>query len=127
MVFVKTTNELSVKVEPHYLEEKSNPAERRHIFSYYITIENHSMVPVRLVRRHWTIQEEGIFPRSYEGEGNVGQQPIIPAGEEYRYKCYCVLSSYSGFMDGYYEIHTMNGEDFNVPIPRFGLRSSLLN
>ena len=127
MVFVKTTNELSVRVEPHYLEEKSNPAERRHIFSYYITIENRSDVPVRLIRRHWNIQEDGIFPRSYEGQGNVGQQPIIPVGEEYKYKCYCVLSSFTGFMDGYYEIHSMNGDDFNVPIPRFFLRSSLLN
>ncbi len=127
MEFVKTTHELSVRVEPHYIEEKSNPAERRHIFSYDIAITNHSSSPVRLIRRHWVIQEDGVFPRSYDGEGYVGQQPVIEAGEEYRYKCFCVLSSYSGFMEGYYELHSMNGDDFNIPIPRFALRSSLLN
>jgi ApaG protein len=44
---------IRVEVETAYVEEQSDPRDKRFVFSYTITIRNEGPVPARLLTRHW--------------------------------------------------------------------------
>jgi ApaG protein len=44
---------IRVEVETAYVEEQSDPRDKRFVFSYTITIRNEGRVPARLLTRHW--------------------------------------------------------------------------
>ncbi|MGM0587544.1 MAG: Co2+/Mg2+ efflux protein ApaG [Bacteroidota bacterium] len=126
-LFTSTTDGIKVQVRPYYAEKDSNSAQQRHVFVYQVHITNVTDEPVTLLRRHWTIHEEG--GRNYEvhGEGVVGEQPRIEPGETHHYHSYVVLQSFSGSMEGYYEMQRLDGSISKYRIPRFLLVSNLLN
>ena len=70
-----------VSVETVYQSEYSNPAQEHFMFAYKITIENLSDYTVQLMRRHWYIFDSNGTLREVEGEGVVGEQPVIEPGE----------------------------------------------
>ena len=51
------TRDIEVEVEPFYLEERSEPSERRYVWGYRITIENRSDEAVQLLSRYWHITD----------------------------------------------------------------------
>ena len=53
-----------------------------HAFSYTITIENLSTDKVQLVSRHWEIVDSLGDKIVVDGEGVVGQKPVLLAGEK---------------------------------------------
>jgi ApaG protein len=126
-LFTVTTDGVKVQVRPHYAEKDSNPAHRRHVFVYRVHITNTSDEPVALLRRHWIIEEDG--GRNYEvhGDGVVGEQPVIQPGESHSYHSYVVLQTFSGAMEGYYEMKREDGSIAKYRIPKFLLISNLLN
>ena len=48
---------IRVDVETAYVEEQSDPRDKRFVFSYTITIRNEGAVPARLLTRHWIITD----------------------------------------------------------------------
>ena len=96
-------------------------------FSYEITIENHCKDSVQLNTRHWEILDSLNNIEIVDGEGVIGKQPIIKPNESFTYQSYCVLKSPSGSMEGVYDMETETGQSLKVAIPRFFLRSHLLN
>jgi ApaG protein len=59
-----------------------------------------------------------------DGPGVVGQQPVLPPGDGFRYTSACPLSTPSGMMVGTYQmIRSDTGEGFEVAIPAFALDS----
>ena len=56
-----------------------------------------------------------------DGEGVVGETPIIKPGETYKYKGYCPLTTEFGCMRGFYTMKDEDGEIFKVDIPEFPL------
>src|ERR1035441_10795768 len=61
------SHKISVEVETAYLEDQSEPRERRYVFSYTITIRNEGEVPAKLLTRHWVITDaNGRVQRSEE-------------------------------------------------------------
>ena len=48
---------IRVDVEPSYRVEESSPAEQRYVFSYTITVHNHSPQAVQLLARYWKITQ----------------------------------------------------------------------
>jgi ApaG protein len=48
---------IRVEVETSYIEEQSDPRDKRFVFSYTITIRNEGQVPARLLTRHWIITD----------------------------------------------------------------------
>lgn len=98
-------------------------------FSYFITIQNKSKETVQLIKRFWEVYDSLSFTEYVEGEGVVGQTPILPPKSEYSYKSNCFLTSSVGSMKGNYKminIHT--GKEFLVNIPVFQLMAtSVLN
>jgi ApaG protein len=76
-------------------------------------------VPARLLRRHWKIHDSIGEDSEVEGEGVVGQQPLIPPGGVHEYQSFCVLKSSSGHMEGEYQFIRDVGTSFDAMIPRF--------
>ena len=91
-------------------------------FSYEITIENLSTDIVQLQTRHWEILDSLNFTETVDGEGVVGQTPIIIPGDKYVYSSGCMLHSTIGAMKGFYTmLNFTNSENFQVQIPIFKL------
>lgn len=113
---------VKVSVETFYQQDYSNPLQSEFMFAYRITIENHNGFPVKLHSRHWHIfDSDGSF-REVEGEGVVGMQPVISAGDEYQYVSGCNLHTEIGRMFGTYLMENLhNKELFEVNIPSFDM------
>ena len=118
----QVTEGVSVTVETFYQPNQSNPVNSEFLFAYRITIENLSTMPVQLISRHWHIVDSNGTEREVEGEGVVGQQPIIQPGENYQYVSAANLRSDIGKMYGTYQmINLYNKKTFDVSIPEFQL------
>ncbi|WP_174297224.1 Co2+/Mg2+ efflux protein ApaG [Sphingomonas bacterium] len=115
------TDGVVVRVAVSYLPDQSEPERGRWFWSYHIRIENGGDQAVQLMTRHWIITDGRGARHSVEGEGVVGEQPMILPGESFDYVSGCPLSTPTGHMQGSYR---MVGEDragFDVAIPRFPL------
>lgn len=116
------TNGIKVSVETFYQEEYSRPIEHKYIFAYRITIENVSEYTVQLMRRHWYIIDSNGMTREVEGEGVIGQQPILKTGERHQYVSWSHLFTEMGKMRGHYLfVRQIDGETFKAQIPEFQL------
>jgi len=91
-------------------------------FSYQITIENLSSDVVQLQARHWDIFDTLNNVETVEGEGVVGQTPILAPGKKYVYSSGCMLKGTLGAMNGFYTmVNFSNNTYFKVQIPTFKL------
>jgi ApaG protein len=118
----QVTEGVSITVETFYQPSQSNPISSDYLFAYRITIENLSDVPVKLLRRHWNIVDSNGSYREVEGEGVVGQQPIIEPGGSYQYVSAANLRSEMGKMYGTYSMENLfNKKLMTVSIPEFQL------
>lgn len=115
------TRGIRITVHPVFLEEQSRPADGRYVFAYYVRIENVGADTVQLRRRRWLIHDAAGEDTEVEGEGVVGQQPVIPSGGVHEYQSYCVLKSTSGYMEGTYTFEQEDGTPLDADIPRFTL------
>lgn len=116
------TDGVKVSVETTYQPEYSNPANEHFMFAYKIQIENLSDYSVQLMSRHWSIFDSNGTNREVEGEGVVGQQPIIEPGHSHEYVSGCNLHTDMGTMHGTYEMRRLvDNEIINVHIPKFAL------
>jgi len=118
----KTTQGVTVHVTTNYLPDYSSPAQQHFVFAYKITIENNSEFTVKLLRRHWHIFDSNNEIREVEGEGVVGQQPVLEPGESHQYVSGCNLKTSIGKMEGSYLMERLvDGKQFQVTIPEFTL------
>ena len=118
----KITEGVKVSVETVYQPEYSNPANDHYMFAYKINIENLSDYSVQLISRHWLIFDSNGAHREVEGEGVVGQQPVIQPGERHEYVSGCNLKSDMGSMKGSYLFRRLvDDENFMANIPEFYL------
>jgi ApaG protein len=115
------THKIRVEVDTSYLEEQSDPKERRFVFSYTITIRNEGSVPARLLTRHWIITDSNGKVQEVRGEGVVGEQPYLKPGQGFRYSSGAVLETPVGAMQGSYQMVSDDGEQFDAPIAAFRL------
>ncbi len=114
------TNGVKVSVLTDYLPEYSSPVQQHFVFTYRILIENCSEYTVQLLRRHWYIHDANNTVREVEGEGVVGQQPVLEPGETHEYVSGCNLKSGMGKMYGHYTMErVVDGKVFKVVIPEF--------
>jgi ApaG protein len=117
-----TTNGIRISVETFYQAEMSQPLRREHLFAYRITIVNDSPYAVQLLHRHWTISDGNGEQRTVQGEGVVGQQPVLEAGGLYQYVSGVPIKSEIGAMYGYYTMQRQaDSAIFEAQIPKFTL------
>jgi len=117
----QTQHKIRVDVDTSYLEDQSDPKERRYVFSYTITIRNEGNVPARLLTRHWIITDSNGKVQEVRGEGVVGEQPYLKPGQGFRYSSGAVLETPVGAMEGSYQMVADDGEQFDAPIAAFSL------
>ena len=116
------TKNIRISVVSSYREDYSNPSASKFIFVYRIIIENLGTEPVQLLKRRWFIFDSDGTKREVEGEGVIGQQPILQAGESHQYSSWCPLSSGLGYMRGSYVFRNLTSQKpFSARIPQFNL------
>ena len=93
-------------------------------FSYTISILNQSKNSVQLKSRHWRIFDSLNSDIIIDGEGLIGEKPIIKPGDSYEYSSGCLIKSTVGAMRGFYNMIDINtGIKFRAYIPIFKLNS----
>jgi ApaG protein len=115
------TRQVVVRVSVSYLPEQSEAARGRWFWAYHIRIENEGEQAVQLLTRHWIITDGRGARHSVEGEGVVGEQPMIAPGASYDYVSGCPLPTPTGSMQGSYHVMSEDGASFDVAIPKFAL------
>ena len=118
---VATTRGIAVRVAVSYLSEQSNPSLGRWFWSYHIRIENRSDTSVQLLSRTWRIIDGSGAVHEVQGEGVVGETPLIAPGGSFDYVSGCPLDTPSGSMSGTYRMVDEDGAAFDVAIPNFAL------
>lgn len=117
----ETTDGVTVRVQPHYAPDQSDPAAGHWVWHYHIRIENGSDRPVQLIDRHWVIVDGQGVTSEVRGEGVVGEQPRIAPGGSFDYVSGCPLPTPFGTMRGRYGMIDADGRRFDVAIPAFDL------
>ena len=121
-MLTKITNGVKISVETFYQPEYSQPLNNEFMFAYRITISNESEYTVKLLRRNWVVFDSNGVVREVEGDGVVGQQPVIQPGESHQYVSGSHLRTEMGKMKGYYTMERLiDGKLFKVEIPEFPL------
>ena len=119
--YAAETRGVIVRVSVSFLPEQSEPDRGRWFWAYHIRIENAGAMAVQLLTRHWVITDGRGARHSVEGEGVIGEQPLIAPGDSFDYVSGCPLSTPSGAMLGSYHMMGVDGAGFDVEIPRFAL------
>jgi ApaG protein len=99
----------------------------QYAFSYQITIENQTNQTVQLLSRYWQISDSLNPTEIIEGEGVIGQKPIIAPNQKHTYQSGCILLSSIGAMQGHYNMVNFNtNQSFKVQIPVFKLNAPFI-
>ena len=117
---------VNVTVEVNYLKRESNPIANSYAYAYTVTINNNSGRWCQLLNRHWIITDAEGRTEEVQGDGVVGEQPKLDAGEMFRYSSYAVIETPIGSMHGHYEFQEEGGNRFLVSIPAFSLSQTAL-
>ena len=126
MRYEKATEGIRVRVRPDFSLADSDPSDGTFVFSYRVHVANEGDVAAQLLFRHWLIHDSVGDDSMVDGEGVVGEQPMLEPGESHEYQSYCVLRSPVGYMEGHYTFVRPNGEQFKVEVPRFHLSGPLV-
>lgn len=115
------TDGVTVRVAVNFLPEQSRVDAGKWFWVYHIRIENDSDVPVQLLTRHWRITDGQGLVNFVDGDGVVGEQPVLAPGQAHDYVSGCPLGTPTGSMEGHYTMRRDDGSRFDVRIPFFPL------
>ncbi|MBN3584310.1 Co2+/Mg2+ efflux protein ApaG [Algoriphagus aestuarii] len=122
------TEGIQVSVEVTYQAEFSSPHQHHYVFTYKVTIHNKSPYTVQLLKRKWEIFDAAESVKIVEGDGVVGQQPILEKGESHTYVSGCNLKSGLGKMKGVFYMEKLyDGKKFEAQIPEFQLIATIFH
>ncbi len=116
-----TTEGITVRVAVNFLPDQSRIDASKWVWAYHIRIENDGPLAVQLMTRHWRITDGRGMVNLVEGEGVVGEQPLLRQGQSHDYVSGCPLATPHGSMDGYYTFRREDGAVIEAAIPYFGL------
>ncbi|OAB60771.1 hypothetical protein AY599_21600 [Leptolyngbya valderiana BDU 20041] len=94
-----------IRVQPEYLPQRSDPSQPMHVFAYRVLVEYDAPADapaIQLTDRAWRIIDAHGVEEIVQGEGLVGQQPVLRPGGHFEYASYCPLRSSWGTMEGRY-------------------------
>ena len=115
------TDGIVVRGAVHFLPEQSQPEAGKWFWVYHIRIENGSGERVQLMTRHWRITDSRGMVNLVDGEGVVGEMPVLGPNESHDYVSGCPLATPHGSMEGFYTFHRADGTPLEVRIPFFPL------
>lgn len=120
-LYSATTNGIEVSVWPEFIDSQVSAVGSLFVWIYHIKIENKSLEDLRLINRHWKIIDEKGVVQEIDGEGVVGEKPLIAMNGNFQYSSGVNLRHPSGIMTGHYQMKKNNGETFIAKIPSFSL------
>ncbi len=103
-----------------YMPGLDAPKEKPHPFVYFISIHNDSPLPVTIRGRKWVVREDDGEITVVEGDGVVGQTPVIGPGGNFSYNSYHVVAG-GASVEGAFFGETAAGEWVFARIPGFRL------
>jgi len=115
------TDGITVRVAVNFLPEQSRIEAGKWFWVYHIRIENDTDDTVQLLTRHWRITDGRGMVNTVEGDGVVGEQPVLAPGRSHDYVSGCPLTTPMGSMEGGYVFRREDGSQFDVAIPFFPL------
>jgi ApaG protein len=119
---VHVTHEgLIVRVAVNFLPEQSRIEAGKWFWVYHIRIENESAQTVQLLTRHWRITDGRGAVHFVDGDGVVGEQPVLRPGQSHDYVSGCPLATPTGSMEGHYSFRCEDGSEIKAAIPFFPL------
>ncbi len=120
-LYYRETEGIRITVRPAYLPRQSRGEEGQYVFAYFVRLENVGLTAAQLLTRRWVIHDSIGEVTNVQGEGVVGEQPLIGPGRVHEYQSFSVLKSPSGWMEGQYTFVRADGSKFAAEIPRFDL------
>ncbi len=123
--YAEETRGIIVRVSVNFMADQSDPAKAHWFWAYHIRIENHGDMAVQLLTRYWRIRDGRGAEHVVEGEGVVGEQPVINPDASFDYVSGCPLSTPSGSMQGRYTMIGEDGSRFDIAIPKFALNATV--
>jgi ApaG protein len=115
------TSGVTVRVAVNFMPDQSRIEAGRWFWVYHIRIENHRDDTIQLLTRHWRITDARGMISLVDGEGVVGETPVLAPGETHDYVSGCPLATPHGSMEGHYTFRDEEGRLFEVAIPFFPL------
>ena len=115
------TKGIEIKVTPAFNASESDIMQERFVFGYTVRITNLNSFAVRLIKRKWSIFDSVGIIHEVQGDGVIGQQPLIDAGAVHEYESWAFIKSEMGEMHGAYFMEKEDGDSFWVDIPAFEL------
>lgn len=110
---------INIFVEAKFDRERSRPEISVYVFTYRVDITNMSDKTIQIKSRSWVLTDAFFNMEYIEGEGVVGELPIIRPGETFSYTSFCPLKTSFGTMKGYYLAVDETGENIKIDIPEF--------
>ncbi len=108
---------LSVTLDKMVHHRDANfPPATPHAFVYFLTITNLSQETVRLLGRKWIVRPTLGDLEVIEGDGIVGETPLLPPGGKFSYNSYH-LAGGACVAEGAFHGTTAQGERIFVKIP----------
>ncbi len=118
---IAVTEDIRVQVKSEFRPDRSSAQAGRYLFTYTVVVSNEGKVAAKLLARHWIITDARGDSEEVVGDGVVGQQPRLAAGERFQYSSFCVLRTPHGSMRGSYRMVRDNGSSFEATIAPFAL------
>ena len=115
------TDGVTVRVAVTFMPEQSRIEAGKWFWVYHVRIENHRDDTIQLLTRHWRITDARGMVNIVDGEGVVGETPVLAPGETHDYVSGCPLGTPHGSMEGLYTFSDGEGGSFEARIPFFPL------
>lgn len=112
---------VTVRVAVNFLPEQSRIEAGKWFWVYHIRIENGTNETIKLMTRHWRITDGNGEVSVVDGDGVVGEQPVLAPGKSHDYVSGCPLPTPQGSMEGFYVFKRGDGSEFQAQIPFFPL------
>ena len=114
--------DINITSEVFFLSNKSNPEKSLYFFMYKISIVNNTNRTIQLIDRHWDISDANGNTDSIDGEGVVGEQPVMKPSDSFQYNSFCPIKTEFGTMSGFYTFkEEKTGILYKGIIPEFAL------
>lgn len=118
---VAITKGVTVRVSVNFMPEQSRMESGRWFWVYHIRIENDRDDTIQLQTRHWRITDGRGMVNVVDGQGVVGETPVLAHGQAHDYVSGCELTTRHGSMEGFYTFTCEDGSLLEVAIPYFPL------
>jgi ApaG protein len=121
-IFSGISNGVKISIAPFYKARSF----KEYLWEYRVYIHNLRDKKIQIIGREFVIVGSNGIVNKIEGDGIVGEKPIVDSGAHYMYVSATPLNSSSGIMYGNY-IVSSGDSVFKIAIPSFSLDSHSKN